>query len=76
MIQPPAGKPLYHWVTFTRQPNTDAVTAACGLTTRFWPRVGIRMDDNYCEPCLEAARDTRSIPSLSDDVPEVRNPSG
>ena len=52
VTQPP-GKPTYHWVTFGPGPTTrQEVMAACGKTARFWPRIGIRMDDDYCEDCV------------------------
>ncbi len=53
VTQPPS-KPTYHWVTFGPGPTTrQEVTAVCGKTGRFWPRIGVRMDDDYCPSCIE-----------------------
>lgn len=50
----PSIDPTHHWVTFGPGPTTRReVTAACGQTARFWPRIGIRMDDRYCQACAE-----------------------
>jgi hypothetical protein len=43
---------LYHWVTFRPGPKIHEETAACGLVARFWPRIGICMDDRQCGACL------------------------
>ena len=43
----------YHSVTFRPGPNVHEETAACGLVARFWPRVGIRINDRHCEECMQ-----------------------
>jgi hypothetical protein len=44
--------PEYHSVTFDHDgPNIHEETARCGLVARFWPRIGIRMNDPYCQEC-------------------------
>jgi hypothetical protein len=43
---------LYHSVTFGPGPNIHEAPAACGKVARFWPRIGIRMEDRQCEACL------------------------
>jgi hypothetical protein len=46
--------PEYHSVTFRRSgPNIHEETARCGKVARFWPRIGVRMDDRYCAACVE-----------------------
>lgn len=42
----------YHSVEFPYGPHNIELTAACGLTSRFSPRIGIRMQDRYCPFCL------------------------
>ena len=36
---------LYHQVAFPSGPKIHEETAACGLRARFWPRIGVRMED-------------------------------
>ena len=45
----------YHHVVFGPGPQVGQRTAACGKVARFYPRIGVRMDDEYCGVCLEAA---------------------
>ena len=54
----PPSDHLYHWVTFPPGPPREPQTASCGLVARFWPRIGLRMEDRHCEPCLDACADT------------------
>jgi len=57
VIQPDPD-PVYHWVTFGPGPTLrHEATAACGLTARFWPKVGIRINDCHCHDCLAACAD-------------------
>jgi hypothetical protein len=45
--------PEYHSVTFVHAgPNIHEETARCGMVGRFWPRIGVRMNDSYCEECV------------------------
>jgi hypothetical protein len=57
--------PRYHDVTFGPGPNTHELTAACGKVARFWPRVGIRMNDEHCGECLRLA--DAEAGAMSDD---------
>ena len=50
-------EPEYHLVTFQPGPNVHVAEAACGLVARFWPRIGVRMDDPYCETCVRTVND-------------------
>lgn len=45
--------PEYHSVSFRPGPNVHEETARCGLVARFWPRIGVRMDDPYCSACTQ-----------------------
>lgn len=46
--------PLLHYVTWDKPgPKIYPVRATCGLTARFWARIGIRMNDPYCPECVE-----------------------
>ena len=51
--------PDYHLVIFRPGPKVHQEEAACGLTARWWPRIGVRMDDHYCVACLRTAEDAR-----------------
>lgn len=54
----PDPHPVYHWVTFEPGPTPrQEVTAACGLTGRFYPKLGIRVNDDHCQSCLAACAD-------------------
>jgi hypothetical protein len=45
----------YHRVVFGPGPKVGERTATCGKVARFYPRIGVQMDDEYCRVCLEAA---------------------
>lgn len=45
---------VYHEVTFGWGPNIQELTATCGKTTRFWPKIGVRMDDVHCRECSQS----------------------
>jgi hypothetical protein len=49
----PKAEEVYHSVRFRPGPNIHEETARCGLVARFWPRIGVRMNDTYCEACRE-----------------------
>lgn len=45
----------YHYVVFGPGPQVGERTAFCGKVARFYPRIGVRMNDDYCGECLQAA---------------------
>jgi hypothetical protein len=57
----------YHNVTFGSGPNVHEIQAACGKVARFWPRVGIRMNDEHCGECVCLA-DT-AAPAAESEAP-------
>lgn len=51
----PKDEEVYHSVAFRPGPNVHEETAACGMVARFYPRIGVRMADEYCGECLLAS---------------------
>lgn len=49
-----ADEDRYHQVVFGPGPQVGERTAFCGKVARFYPRIGVRMNDEYCGECLHA----------------------